>query len=150
MIRAVVIVGALLTAGCTSPMPPDDTAAIEAALRQWPVGFNAERTDAVCGLFAEDAVLAYPGGADRNRDEFCTRMQKLFDDPAKTFSYDAPVIRRVLIDGDLATVELDWKLTVRDASGTVLDTMDEDGLDVFGRQPDGSWKIRVSHAFTQE
>lgn len=141
---------ALLTACGSAPDHATDQAAIEAALRQWPIDFNAERTDAVCGLFADDAVLAYPDGADRNRAEFCARMQKLFDDPEKTFSYEAPAIRRVLVDGDLATVQLDWKLTVRNASGKVLDTTDEDGLDVFGRQADGSWKILVSHAFTKE
>ena len=25
--------------------------------------------------------------------------------------------------------------------------IDENGVDVFARQPDGSWKIRISHAF---
>jgi ketosteroid isomerase-like protein len=124
--------------------------ALEHALRQWPIDFNAENVDGVCGLFADDAVLSYPGGADRNRGEFCDRMQVLFNDPAKTFRYDAPSIDEVLVDRDLATVQLNWKLTVRDASGKVLDTLDEDGLDVFKRQPGGGWKIHVSHAFTQE
>lgn len=40
-------------------------------------------------------------------------------------------------------------LTVTDPSGMVLDTGVEDGLDVFTRQADGSWKIHVSHAFTK-
>ena len=35
-----------------------------------------------------------------------------------------------------------------DNKGKVLDTGVEDGLDVFVRQPDGSWKIHLSHAFT--
>jgi hypothetical protein len=43
-----------------------------------------------------------------------------------------------------------WKLSARDASGKLLDTNRENGVDVFRRQPDGSWKIHVSHAFTQE
>jgi ketosteroid isomerase-like protein len=76
-------------------------------------------------------------------------MQTLFDDPAKQFSYDAPDIEEVLVEGDLATVRLMWKLTIRDTSGKVLDTIDENGLDVFRRQPDGSWKIHISHAFSQ-
>jgi uncharacterized protein (TIGR02246 family) len=126
-----------------------DKAAIEAALRQWPVDFNAENGAGVCGLFAEDAVLAYPGGEDRDRSEFCARMQKLFDDPAKRFSYAQPDIREVLVDGDLATVKLFWTLTVSDKSGKVLDTSVEDGLDVFRRQRDGAWKIHLSHAFTK-
>ncbi|TQC46944.1 hypothetical protein EEB14_23425 [Rhodococcus sp. WS4] len=40
-----------------------------------------------------------------------------------------------------------WPLTVTDASGTVLENARESGVDVFRRQPDGSWKIHVSHAF---
>jgi hypothetical protein len=42
-----------------------------------------------------------------------------------------------------------WTLTVRDTSGKVLDTVEENGIDVFRRQADGSWKIHISHAFSQ-
>lgn len=151
MIRAVVVaVGTLLAAGCAAPLPPDDSAAIEAALRQWPVDFNAERIDGVCGLFADDVVLIYPDSPDRGHDEFCDQMRTLFADPSKTFTYAEPDIREVLVDGDLATVRLIWTLTVRDSAGKVLETVDEDGVDVFRRQADGSWKIHVSHAFPKE
>ena len=136
-----------VVAGCGDPA--NDRAAIEAALRQWPNDFNAENLPGVCGLFADDVVLVYPGSPDRNHQEFCNQMQTLFDDPAKKFSYDPPKIEEVLVDGDLATVRLMWKLTIRDTSGKVLEIIDENGLDVFRRQPDGSWKIHVSHAFTQ-
>jgi uncharacterized protein (TIGR02246 family) len=148
-----VLVGAVALVACGSqPAAHDgnqDRTAIEAALQQWPKDFNAENVDGVCGLFAEDAVLAFPGGEDRNRAEFCQRMQKLFDDPARQFSYAQPDIREVLVDGDLATVKLFWTLTTSDKAGKVLDTGVEDGLDVFRRQADGSWKIHISHAFTQ-
>jgi uncharacterized protein (TIGR02246 family) len=146
------LVGAIALGGCGSnaaaPDVAHDKTAIEAALQQWPKDFNAENAAGVCGLFAEDAVLAFPGGEDRSRDEFCQRMQKLFDDPAKQFSYAQPDIREVLVDGDLATVKLFWTLTTSDKTGKVIDTGVEDGLDVFRRQPDGSWKIHISHAFT--
>jgi ketosteroid isomerase-like protein len=56
---------------------------------------------------------------------------------------------RLLVDGDLATVKLFWTLTTSDKAGKVLDTGVEDGLDVFRCQADGSWKIHISHAFTQ-
>jgi ketosteroid isomerase-like protein len=76
-------------------------------------------------------------------------MQKLFDDPVKRYSYAQLDIREVLVDGDLAVVRLFWTLTVTDAAGKILDTGVEDGLDVLTRQPDGSWKIHVSHALTK-
>jgi uncharacterized protein (TIGR02246 family) len=157
MWRAVVYSAAIvaLLAGCGNVAVPQhdpvaDKAAIEAVLRQWPHAFNDHNLPGVCGLFAEDAVLAYPGGPDRGRDQFCDRMKTLFDDPAKRFSYAEPDIREVLVNGDLATVHLFWTLTVTDKSGKLLDTMTEDGLDVFRRQPDDTWKIHISHAFTQE
>jgi hypothetical protein len=76
------LVGAAALAGCgvaaATPDPEKDKAATEAALRQWP--------------------------EDRNSGEFCERMQTLFNDPDKRYSY---------------------------------------------AQPDGTWKIHVSHAFTK-
>lgn len=147
------LVGAATLAGCggeaARPDAEQDRSAIEAALRQWPTDFNAENLDGVCGLFADDVVLIYPDSPDRGHREFCDQMRRLFDDPARTFTYDQPDVREVLVDGDLATVRLIWPLTVRDASGKVLEKIDENGVDVFRRQPDGSWKIHVSHAFTE-
>jgi hypothetical protein len=110
------LVGAATLTGC-----------VAAALRQWPKDFDDENVGGVCGLFADGAVLSYPGGEDRGSGEFCARMQ----------------------DGDLATVTLFWTLTVTDPAGKVLDTGLEGGLDVFRRQPDDNWKIHVSHAFTK-
>jgi uncharacterized protein (TIGR02246 family) len=151
LIAFLVGVAALVGCGDAEPSrdPGSDKAAIEAALKQWPRDFNAENIAGVCGLFADDVVLAYPGGEDRDSDEFCERMQGLFDDPERRYSYAQPDIREVLVDGDLATVKLFWTLTITDRSGKVLDTGIEDGLDVFVRQPDGRWKIHVSHAFTK-
>lgn len=49
----------------------------------------------------------------------------------------------------LAAVAVLAGCAVRDASGAVVEIVEEDGLDVFARQSDGSWKIRVSHVFTK-
>jgi uncharacterized protein (TIGR02246 family) len=146
------LVAVAALAGCSTNVhdPELDRAAIEHALRQWPIDFNAEHVDGVCGLFAEDVVLVYPDSPDRGHQQFCDQMRRLFDDPTKTFSYETPDIGEVLVDGDLAAVRLNWTMTVRDSTGRVLETAEENGLDVFKRQPDGGWKIHVSHAFTQE
>ena len=102
----------------------------------------------MCGLFAENVVLAYPGGGNRGWNAVCDRMRGLFDDPAKKFTYSPPDIREVLVDGDLATVRLYWTLTVSDATGKPLETTRENGVDVFRRKPSGNWKIHISHAFS--
>ena len=67
----------------------------------------------------------------------------------RTSATPRPDINDVIVDGDLAVVRLIWTLTVRDGSGQVLETTVEDGVDVFRRQADGSWKIHISHAFTR-
>jgi len=140
------------TAGCGQDRDargdqPEDRAAVVAALEKWPEDFNTKNLGAVCGLFADDVVLLYPDSPPRNHRQFCSQVQTSFDDPAKQFRYDKPDIHEVLVDGDLATVWLNWKLTVRDGTGALLESVDEDGVDVFRRQPDGSWKIHISHAF---
>lgn len=146
------VVLVVLLVGCAKGPEPQhdlasDRAAIESALRQWPKDFNEENLPAVCGLFADDVILSALNSPDRDHHAFCNQMQTLFADPAKRYSYAEPKINEVLVDGDLATVRLIWTLTITDASGKVLEKSQEDGVDVFQRQPDGSWKIHVSHAF---
>ena len=62
-----------------------------------------------------------------------------------TFSYTPPVIHEIVVDGDLAVVRLGWTLTTQTAAGT--EVTEEQGLDVFRRQPDGRWSIARFMAF---
>jgi len=106
-----VLAVAVLLTGCGGgdrhPDPAADSAAITAALQRFPNDFNARDYPALCGLFAEDVVLNYPGlTAERGRDAFCARMRKTLSDPDRRFSYAEPEIREVLVDGGLATVAL--------------------------------------------
>jgi uncharacterized protein (TIGR02246 family) len=136
-----------LMAAC-GPSSTDDAASIRSALEAFPRDFNNKDLEATCGLFAEDVVLNFPGRAPENgRAEFCEKIRTRFADRSKTFSYGPPEIREILVDGDLATVALIWPLTIRDAAGKTLETVREDGVDVFRRQPDGTWRIHISHAF---
>jgi hypothetical protein len=81
---------------------------------------------------------AVPIESVRNSATGCKRCSKI---RPKQFSYVPPDIEEVLVEGDFATERLMWKLTIRDKSGKVLDTIDENGLDVLRRQSDGSWKV---------
>ncbi len=142
--------------GATSDVEPpradvaDDRAEVTQRLARWSNDFAAHDTAAVCDLFAPDVVLTYPGVPDLDHDAMCARFAQLFEESqatGKTFRYAPPAISDVLPSGDLVVVRLVWTLTVRDASGATLETVREQGIDVFERQPDRSWRIRVSHAF---
>ena len=44
------------------------------------------------------------------------------------------------MSGDLAVVRLVWRLEIVSA-GTAAKVSEEPGIDIFRKQPDGSWKI---------
>ncbi len=121
---------------------------IRAALEKWTRDFNARDSSQVCSLFAPDLITNYQGQPEGNYDSLCTRLKRSLDDPAKTYHYDLH-IDEILIAGELAVVRLKWTLRVRQekypqekssqASNDL--TIEEPGLDVFRRQPDGTWKI---------
>lgn len=116
-------------------------------LAEWPKDFAAKRTAAVCGLFAPDTVLSYPGTTDRDFNAMCSHFGDLFKIRDKSFTYAPPQIEAVIVDGDTVVVRLVWTLTIADSTGKTLEVVREKGVDVFRRQPDGSWRIRISHAY---
>jgi ketosteroid isomerase-like protein len=115
-------------------------AEIRAALTQWMADFNSGNADKVCGLFAPDLIAQYRGQPERNYDAFCDQLRRSLSDRAKKYSYTL-AIKEILVAGDLAVVRLTWtlKVTRKDAPGDVIS--DEQGMDIFRRQPDASWKI---------
>lgn len=140
-------------AACALPVPAastavadDGPAAITSALTGWTETFNARRHADVCALFAPDLVATYRGQPDRNFEELCTLLQSSLQNPTRSYHY-ALELQEILPSGDLAAVRLVWTLTVRGADGEVLETVREPGLDIFKRQPDGSWKIARFVAF---
>jgi ketosteroid isomerase-like protein len=115
-------------------------AEIRAALVQWMADFNARRADKVCGLFAPDLIAQYRGQPERDYNSLCDLLKRSLGDRTKTYRY-ALAINEILVVGDLAVVRLVWTLTVQrqDIAGEIV--ADEPGMDIFRRQPDGSWKI---------
>jgi ketosteroid isomerase-like protein len=113
---------------------------IRAVLAQWMADFNAGKADKVCGLFAPDLIAQYRGQPERDYNSLCDLLKRSLSDRTKTYSY-ALAIKEILVAGDLAVVRLTWTLTVqrKDAVGEIV--ADEPGMDIFRRQPDGSWKI---------
>ena len=114
-------------------------AAIRAALSQWTQDFNAGKADAVCSLFARDLRYDFRGYPERGYDDICTRLRRSLADEGKTYSY-ALDIREVIVSGDIAVVRLVWALTVTLGNGQKVTSV-EPGMDVFRKEPDGSWRI---------
>jgi len=85
-------------------------------------------------------IAQYRGQPERNYNALCDQLRRSLSDGAKTYSY-ALAIKEILVAGDLAVVRLTWtlKVTRKDAPGEAIS--DEPGMDIFRRQPDGSWKI---------
>lgn len=127
-------------AGTTSAQPADPVAAeIRAALTRWTEDFNAGAKEKVCGIFAPDLRYDYRGFPERGFADICATLQRSLDDQTKRYSY-AVAIKEILLAGDLAVVRLIWTLKVTPRGGNEA-VSEEPGMDVFRRQPDGSWKI---------
>jgi len=123
--------------------PQDD---IRAALDNWTKAFNSRDASRVCDLFAGDLVAVYQGQPERNYDAICTLLSNSLRDREKSYHYSLD-LKEILVSGDLGAVRLVWTLTVAREDGGVIETIDEPGIDVFRRQPDGVWKIARYLAF---
>ena len=135
--------GLLLAAvGTPASAQPADAAetAIRTALAQWTSDFNARDASRICDLFAKDLRYDFRGAPERDYDALCGLLHKVLADRTKQFVYSHDV-REIIVSGDLAIVRLIWtvKVTIPGAANAVESK--EPGLDVFRRQPDGSWKI---------
>ena len=131
----------LMTSGAsTGTRAGDDPAAdIRAALQQWRLDFNARRGAHICDLFAPDLRYDFQGLPEQNYALLCARLNHALTDQARSFQYGLR-IKEILVSGELAIVRLTWISTVTTSDGHSA-TNDEPGMDVFQRQPDGTWKI---------
>ena len=142
--------GALLamfwgTAAALSPIPTKEE--IRRALTNWMDDFNAGRADRVCDLFAAELGYDYRGFPERGYQDVCDGLHRSLADPMRRFSYALDVKEILLPDdrdkyssSDLAVARVVWTITVN-RSGAPTTRLQEHGMDVFRRQPDGSWKI---------
>jgi len=113
-------------------------AKIRQALQDWTQDFNVGNAARICDLFAPDLRYDYRGFPERGYAEICSTLQRSLKDRSKRYSY-ALDIKEILVAGDLAIVRLVWTLTITE-NGSKTQTR-EPGMDLFQRQPDGTWKI---------
>jgi ketosteroid isomerase-like protein len=118
---------------------PDETATRD-ALTKWTEDFNARNNERICDLFDPALRYDFRGAPERGFGDICNLLRRSLSDKSKSYSY-ALQIKEVIVSGDLAVVRLVWTLTVK-AAGAPHETVSrEPGLDIFRKQPDGSWKI---------
>lgn len=112
---------------------------IHAALTDWMNDFNARDSSHICSLFAPDLISNYQGQPKGSYTSLCTQLKQSLANPVKTYHYDLRV-DEILVSHDLAVVRLTWTLHVKQHDSPNL-TIEEPGIDIFRRQPGGSWKI---------
>jgi steroid delta-isomerase len=113
---------------------------IRAALRKWSADFNARNLDAVCDLFAPDLRYDYRGLPERGYEDICKLLKQSLGDLDTRYNY-SPSIREIIVAGDLAVARVTWTLKVEHKGAPGEISSEEIGLDVFRKQPNGSWKI---------
>ena len=126
-----------------------DAAAIRAALEAWTADFNAGRADRVCDLFAPDLQSRFRGAPARGFAALCSTMKRALADPDRRYSNRLELLE-IIVSGDLAAVRLIWHGTERDLKTGAETTTTEPGIDIFRRQPDGTWRIARFLAFAEE
>jgi len=117
----------------------DPEEAVRAALVNWTQDFNSGNQQGVCELFAPNLRYDFRGFPERDYGDICKQLRTSLQDKSRTYRY-ALDIREILVTGDIAVVRLVWTLTIRLTDRREI-TTEEPGMDVFRRQPDGSWKI---------
>lgn len=127
------------TSGTTARAEDPAAASIRTALEQWRIDFNTRRAEHICDLFAPALRYDFRGLQEQTYALLCDRLHRALADRTKSFQYGL-TIKEIIVSGSLAVVRLTWTSTVTGADGRST-TDDEPGLDVFQRQPDGSWKI---------
>ena len=125
---------------CAIAQTASDEADIRATLNRWMADFNAGRADKVCDIFAPVLRADVRGAGERDFDAQCKLLRDALADPARSLSY-ALDIRDIFTAGDMAAVRLKWTLTTRVKATGAVTTAEEQGLDVFGRDSDGHWRI---------
>jgi ketosteroid isomerase-like protein len=131
-------------AGLSAP----DTARneIRATLQSWTKDFNAGNAFRVCALFAPDLISNYQGQPAGDYQSICAQLRASLNDSVKSYHYSLR-IEEIIVCGELAIARLRWRLRVSQKSVRGENLIDETSLDIFRRQPDGSWKITRFNAY---
>ena len=126
----------------------DADTAIRATLEQWRQDFNARRSERICDLFAPELRYDFQGLPEQTYPLMCERLRKALADPAHSPTLGLH-IKEVIVSGSMAVARLTWRSTMAGPDGK-SQTDEEQGLDVFARQADGSWKLIRFMAYPEQ
>lgn len=140
-VRVVALASVALAGFCMASAHADAgaDAAIRATLEQWRQDFNARRGERICDLFSPELRADIQGLPEQSHPMVCERLRRALAPTGEPIALGMR-IHEVMVSGSTAVVRLTWSSTVAGRDGRPQ-TEDEQGLDVFARQPDGSWKI---------
>lgn len=124
-----------------------EEAQIRARLHGWAEAFNTRNAEAACDLFADDVIATVRGAPDSGKAEICDRLRHALARSDQAMSY-TPDITEVLVADDLAVVRLTWTLKI--VRNGKVSVSQERGMDVFRREPSGTWRILRFIAFATE
>jgi uncharacterized protein (TIGR02246 family) len=133
----------MLTGGLLGAEPPGPETSREAVTRAFEGlvrARNARDLEAVMSFFTKDALLSYPGLPDAGFDALHEIFRKNYANPDVQGRCSAEV-EEVQVSGDLAFVRAVWTADLEQKStGRQIRMRDKD-LEIWRRQPDGSWKL---------
>lgn len=141
-----IVVALALVAACQAEEGDDaaDTQAraeIDSLGRQWEEAANRGEVERIMEIYAPDAVILPPGGPVIEGSE---TIRELFRQEFERFDTKlAFTTQEIEVEGDMAfrRGRYVWRGTPR-LSGQTVETTNK-FLEVWRRQPDGSWKISV-------
>jgi uncharacterized protein (TIGR02246 family) len=139
-VLAILLAGCWALAGVPATADTEGEKAIRDALTKWTADFNSRDATRICDLFAPDLRYDFRGSPERDYNAMCSLPHRALSDQAKkiTYSFD---IKEIIVSGDMAIVRLVWTSKVSQAGSSQVIETREPGLDVFRRQPDGTWRI---------
>jgi len=125
---------------------------ITETLNKWAKDFNDKNIKAVCGLFASDLVFTHQGfPVNRNYQQQCQQIKDalIHSNKQYVYEYEPPKIEDIIVEGNLASVTVVWTLKTSSPNSPDTEISKARSLDIFKRQPDGSWKIVRYLSFTE-
>ena len=117
-----------------------DIQAIKEILVKWDDALNSGDANAILNLLTEDVILLNPDGPITEGKKAC-KASISADFEKRSFANSKTVVVEVRLAGDRAYSRGTWSGTITPKDGG--DSFQESGrlIDIFERQPDGSWKV---------